>query len=122
MAQINSEIKKIFINDVQLPLVDGTANFNMGGQERTSVMGSGVRLGSTTANVPGSLALDATYVKNFDIRGIMDVENARIRVIWDRGAQWLMTGADLSTPLEVSAPEGRISANYEGNPWLVTKQ
>lgn len=121
MAQINSEVKALFVNEVQVPIVDGTFNFNMGGEERTSVMGSGRRLGSSGANMPGSCSFEVAYTKNFNPRATLDVTNAKIRVVWNRGAEWLLTGADCQTPIEGAAPEGRLSVSYEGDPWLITK-
>jgi hypothetical protein len=121
MARINSEIKAAFVNDVQVPIVDGSFNSNLGGSERTSVMGSGRRLGSSEANQPGSCSFEVAYTKGFNLRGTLDVVEAKVRIVWNSGAEWLLTSADLSTPLEASAPEGRVSVSYEGDPWLVTK-
>ncbi len=121
MAQINSEVKAIFLNEIPLPIVDGTFTSNFGGKERTSVMGAGRRLGSTNQNMPGSCGFDIAYNRDFKLRATLDVEDAKLRVVWDRGNEWLLTGADLASPLEGAAPEGRITVNYEGDPWLETK-
>lgn len=122
MAQINSEVKALFVNDVQVPLVDGTFTAMMGGEEVTSVMGSGRRLGGSGANVAGGCSFEVAYTKGFDPRATLDVRDAKIRVVFNRGAEWMMTGADRSgTPPEFSTPEGRISVSYEGDPWLISK-
>jgi hypothetical protein len=120
MAQINSEVKAIFLNDIQLPIVDGTFTSNLGGKERTSVMGSGRRLGSTAQNMAGTCGFDIVYTKDLDLT-TLDVEDAKLRVVWDRGNEWLMTGADLASPPEVAAPEGRVTLSFEGDPWLLSK-
>lgn len=121
MSQINSEVKAVFINGNPVPIKDGTWSAVMGGFTRTSVMGGQRRLGSSNAAAPGSCSFTVAYLKGTNIRGSYDVENAQIRVVFDRGDEWLMTGADLTEPIPVSAPEGDIELSYEGNAWEQTK-
>ncbi len=118
--KLNGEVKAIMVNSVKLPVVDSSFDSGRGGKERTSVMGSGVRLGSTGQNVPGSCSFEVAYPKDFDIESL-NIEDGQIRIVWDQKNEWLMTGADLMTPVGASAPEGRLSVTYEGDPWKTTK-
>ena len=118
--QLNSEIKTITVNTVKVPVIDSSFDSSRGGKERTSVMGSGVRLGSTGQNVPGSCSFELAYPRDFDLDSL-DIEDGQIRIIWDRKNEWLMTGADLMTPIGASAPEGRLTVSFEGDPWKTTK-
>jgi len=118
---INSEVVGLLINGTAVPIIDGTFNWNLGGKERTSVMGAGRRLGSTNANMAGSCSFSVAYNTGTDIATTYDVENAQIRVVWDRGNEWLMKRADLTSPPAGSAPDGQIELSYEGDPWIQTK-
>lgn len=115
---LNSEITAALVNGVKVAIIDGSFSAAMGGQDITSLMGSGRRLGGTAANVPGSCSFEVAYAKGFPIRDTLDIRGGQIEVRWDGGSIWLMTGADLTTPVEGSAPEGRLSVSYEGNAWL----
>ncbi len=118
MAVLNGEIIAILVNGIKVGILDATYDAAMGGQDVTSMMGSGVRLGGVGVNVPGSCSFEVAYPKGFPIRATLDIRNGQIEARWDGGSIWLMTGADLTTPVGASAPEGRLTVSYEGNPWL----
>lgn len=122
MAQLNSEVKALFVNGVPVPIKDQTFNANMGGFTRTPVMGGGGRkLGATRQGVAGECSFTLAYQKGFDIRATLDVEEAQIRVVFDRGDEWLMTNADLQDPAALSAGEGDIEVTFNGDPWKQVK-
>ena len=121
MAQLNSEPQGVFINGVQVPVKDGSFTASLGGFTRTSQTGSGRRLGSTRQVAVGTCGFTVTYPRGTKIRDTYDVEDAQIRVVFDRGDEWLMTGADLAEPVDFSAGEGDLTLAYEGDPWEQTK-
>ena len=98
MAQLNSEIRALFINGVAIPVKDGTFKWDLGGDERSSVNGTGRRLGSTSAFVPGSCGFTGVYRKGDNIRVMYDVTDAQIRIITNQGEQWVLDSADAMKP------------------------
>lgn len=120
MSQLNSEVKALFVNNVQVPLKDGTFQWSRGGYQRDPVMGSGQKLGSTRAFQAGTCQFTIVYKRGTDLSAF-DIENGQIRVQWDRGDEWVMTNADLQTPISGSAGDGDIELEFNGNPWKQTK-
>lgn len=121
MAQLNSEVKALFINNVPVPIKDGTFNANFGGFTRTPVMGAGRKLGSTRQAMAGECSFTCAFQAGFNVRSTLDIEGGQIRVVFDRGDEMLMTNADLQDPAALSAPEGDIEVTYNGDPWEQTK-
>ena len=123
MAQINSEVRAIFINGGEkVPVVDGSFTWNRGGKSREAVLGSGGVLGQAETNMPGECSFDLAYITGMDPSDYDTITNAQIRVVFDFGAEWLLKRAFATEPSNGTAGTGVISLAFQGDPWLITKK
>lgn len=119
---INSEVRSIFVNEEKRPIVDGSFNWTHGGKERAEVMGSGGLLGNTEQNVPGTCTWDEAYIAGSDpfvVDDLNGLDSDQIRVVWDNGAEWLLTKAFSNTSATGTAGSGTYTVAATGNPWQV---
>lgn len=121
---INSEVIQVKVNGVQVPVVDGSFNFALGGKERTAVMGTGRLLGYTEANVPAECSFDVANesgVDPTDLDAPSGGPTDQVSITWDQGAQWLLTRVASVTPTSGTAGSGVRTVSYQGHRWEAVK-
>ena len=116
VLEFNSEIKAIFINGVQHPILDGTFRLTSGGITREAKMGAGGVLGHTETRVPGTCNFSVAFVKDTDM-AVFDIKGGHIRIVYNTGNQYQMKNAGRTEEVQSAAPDGNLDLAYSGNPW-----
>lgn len=115
--QLNSEIRGVWLDGVQLPVKDGTVTVQMGVPEKTAQLGSGRVLGYSEAIKAGSVSMTIVFVKGTKLRATYDATGtSELRLQTDQGDELLMLDVALTTDIEWSAGEGDTSLEYTGSP------
>jgi hypothetical protein len=114
--QFNSEVKAVYLNGTQVPIVDGTFNWDGGGFTREAKMGGGRVLGHTEAAMAGSCTFSVAFVKGTSL-STYDFKGGQIRVVWNTGDQMVMKNAASVETIKGAAPDGNLDLSYSGEPW-----
>lgn len=116
-----SDLKAIVINATKVLVKDGTASVGMGGFVNTPVLSGQVVVGFTRQGAAATLSFTSAVEAGTNVNNVFVVSNAQIRLIWDTGDEWLMTGASNTDPPELSGGSGDLAVTYNGKAWQQTK-
>lgn len=111
MAQVTG-IVKIYLNG-DLQASEEGAKMNMGGVERTAVMGPNGLLGYKQKQVPATLSFTLAHMAASDLPAINEFVDGTARFECDTGLTYQITNAFVTKPCEIS--DGAVAVEMNGS-------
>ena len=91
----------------------------LGGRERTAQVGHKV-YGFSEKVVPSTVEFTLAHVGQDDLEGLADKTDATIEFETDTGDTYLVANAFSTKPPELTAGEGDVAMEYQGDPAELT--
>lgn len=115
-SDFNSEIRAVFLNGVQVPILDGSWNMEFGTPTREPMLGGGQVIGENERANAGTCKFSVAFRKG-DTVDVYNFKRGHIRIVTNAGDSWQMKRATLSDQISFAAPDSKLELSYFGQPW-----
>lgn len=113
MAQVTG-IVKVYLNGALQRSKEG-ASLNLGGKERTAVVGHSV-YGYTEKVVPSELKFELAHTSDTDLIELAAMVSTTVKFETDTGITYLVTNGFVTKPPELKGGSGEVTVEMQGDP------